>query len=125
MDSDYLDFVLLLEPMVVVREVRTYGPESLCPVPTPVARQMQRNYVGMGTWPLGYQYHSDLSIRNEKRNMPHHTKASMSVRCLFRLKRKKKDKEGLSDINTTQRKNVFFLNLVQPLKYRKEKKSWK
>lgn len=30
----------------------------------------------------------------------------------------------MSDINTTQRKNVFFLSLVQPFKYRKEKKSW-
>ena len=28
----------------------------------------------------------------------------------------------MSDINTTQRKNVFFLSLVQPLKYRKKKK---
>lgn len=52
-------------------------------------------------------------------------KASMSVRCFLRLKRKKKDKEVLSDINTTQRKNVFFLSLLQPLKYRKRKKqSW-
>lgn len=77
--------------------------------------------MGSGTWPLGYQYHSDLSIRNEKRNIPHHMKASMSVKCFFRLKRKK-DKEVLSDINTTQRKNVFFLSLVQPFKYRKKKK---
>ena len=37
MDSDYLDFVLLLKPMVVVWEVRNYGRESLCPVPTRVA----------------------------------------------------------------------------------------
>ena len=79
--------------------------------------------MGSGTWPLGYQYHSDLSIRNEKRNIPHRMKASMSVRCFLRLKRKKKDKEVLSDINTTQRKNVFFLSLVQPLKYRKKKKN--
>ena len=40
----------------------------------------------------------------------------------LQITRKKKDKEGLSDINTTQRKNVFFLSLVQPLKCRKEKK---
>ena len=61
-----------------------------CSHPRGQLLQMQRNSVGMGTWPLGYQYHSDLSIRNEKRNMPHHTKASMSVRCLFRLQGKRK-----------------------------------
>ena len=40
----------------------------------------------------------------------------------LQITRKKKAKEGLSDINTTQRNNVFSLSLVQPLKCRKEKK---
>lgn len=100
-----LSLCSLLEPIAMAKESEELWPRQpvSCAHPCGQLLQMEGKYVVTRRWPLGYQYHSKLSIRNEKKkDMLIHIKASMSVKCLFRLKRERKDKEVLSDFNTTE-----------------------